>query len=1072
MRASAGSGKTFNLARKYITLLFRKNDIHSYRNILAVTFTNKATDEMKSRILKELYVLSTQPEKSPYLKWFIPDMFAEKDMEGVLEEDIVRELPGKPGVPVTTDSLKQTASDILSALLHDYGAFSVSTIDKFFQQTLKAFSREIGHFSSYQVELDKKSLVKECVDRILDSLTEDDTQLLKWLTDFAIEQIENGDRYQLEQRLVEMAVKLKSDDHRMLVENSGVDESRAYSHDNLMVLRKECNSIIREFSGKVSEKARAILAFLQENALEVSHFYRGFLKILYNYQDVGDREEIAPLEEKFIVRCKDKDSWFSKANSKLLSTFNEDDLLEMLTEFCSIFQEEYKVYGTAILIRKQLYDLGVAADIYKEFDAVLRDRNVLSLDDSNFLLRNIIDGSDAPFVYEKTGVRYENFLLDEFQDTSTVQWDNFYPLLAESEGNGNDNLIVGDVKQSIYRWRGSDWGLLDNIVPASFASSSKLLVLDRNFRSCRNIVGFNNDFFRFAAQYLDSQYSLTPEQVPGGKTLADIYKDVGQIAASGSADEGNVRVLFCSDDQMSHIISSISSLRENGVSYGDIAILVRWNKEGTLIANNLVAEGIPVITDEALMVNSSITVRRLVSLLSYVDNPNDAVNSYLAGAMNVSVPEETHSISDLCEALCRRIRCYDEVVFDREVSYIQTFMDFVIDYESSNGNSLHDFLARWSEVSISVSSPTLSDAVRVMTVHKSKGLDFKHVIIPFSDKIALFKGGPKWCMPELPANYFPESERTPFDVNLTKHCVNTIFEEDLNKEIILQLVDNLNVFYVALTRAVKSMTIISSVPSKKFRDGLGKEGSGVQANSISDVLYEYLHFNSLSAGFEAEEIVSSETSECVGICFVKGKLSDEKYSPEQSSSVSKMDAVYPSYALNPEEGEESVFDTPDRSRLLFSSDALEYFTEQGRRPSTKIKGIVLHQILSKVNVCDDLEMAVNHAVVSGLIDSRDRDPVFSMLSEKLENIASYGWFSADNKDVRNETAIINTDGRIYRPDRITTDSKGTVHVIDYKFGEPDEKYLSQISRYANLLKRMGYENVIPNIWYVMRDEIV
>lgn len=254
MRASAGSGKTFNLARKYITLLFMKEDRYAYRHILAVTFTNKATDEMKSRILKELYVLSTTPEKSGYLKWFIPGMFPESELADVCGDDIVKSLPGKKGQPVTLESLKDSAKEILSNILHDYSAFSVSTIDRFFQQTLKAFSREIGQFASYQVELDKNSLIGESVDRILDSLTEEKPALLRWLTDCAMQQVEKGGKYNLDEKLNRVAMRLKSEEHRTLSEKYGVDEAKMYSYENLDNIKKSCRSVISAFISRFPKR--------------------------------------------------------------------------------------------------------------------------------------------------------------------------------------------------------------------------------------------------------------------------------------------------------------------------------------------------------------------------------------------------------------------------------------------------------------------------------------------------------------------------------------------------------------------------------------------------------------------------------------------------------------------------------------------------------------------------------------------------------------------------------------------------------------------------------------------------
>ena len=460
MKASAGSGKTFNLARKYITLLFRKKERYPYRHILAVTFTNKATDEMKNRILKELYVLSTDPSSSGYLKWFMPEMFSVEQLEGTDPDDFVKELPGQPGIPVTLEGIRECAGEMLCNILHDYSAFSISTIDRFFQQTLKAFSREIGQFSSYQVELDKDSLIAETVDRIFDSLTEDSGNhaLLRWLTDCAIEQVENGGGYDITGSLVKMASRLKSDQHRDLVAGCGIDEIQVCSYENLQKIRGLCRSVMADFIEKTRTRAKAATEAMESCGLVSGDFYRSFPKVLYSYSGM-DGNSTVEAPGTFLSRGRDPELWFSKAVRKT-NMEKSRGLETSFGAFCSLFDDEFKVYNTARIVYDQLYELGLSADINREFDAVLKDNNVLGIDDSNRILKNIIDGSDAPFVYEKTGVRYENFLLDEFQDTSGIQWENFRPLLEESRSKGFESLIVGDVKQSIYRWRGSEWKLL------------------------------------------------------------------------------------------------------------------------------------------------------------------------------------------------------------------------------------------------------------------------------------------------------------------------------------------------------------------------------------------------------------------------------------------------------------------------------------------------------------------------------------------------------------------------------------------------------------------------------------
>ena len=346
LKASAGSGKTYTLAKTYLEMLLESKDRYAYRHILAVTFTNKATAEMKNRILSNL------AEK------------AEKDPK---------------------------ARQMLTDILHDYGAFSVTTIDKFFQQTLKAFSREIGQFADYQIELDRDSLISESMDRILDSLTEDKVELVDWLKASVLDKLETGKKPDIDGKLYETGKLLKSEEHRKLAEEFGIDDAEMFSKQRLDTIKEKCSSVVSDFE----QKAAA-----------------------------------AGMERTPGTKIK-------KPGVKKLGA---DPVL------AELFDEPYRDYCTAYIINELIFSLGLAGEFYKEFDTLLKEKNLMCLDESNTILRDIIAGSDAPFVYEKLGVRFEKFLLDEFQDTSNIQWENFLPLLKESESHSSGSLVVGDVK--------------------------------------------------------------------------------------------------------------------------------------------------------------------------------------------------------------------------------------------------------------------------------------------------------------------------------------------------------------------------------------------------------------------------------------------------------------------------------------------------------------------------------------------------------------------------------------------------------------------------------------------------
>ena len=1056
MKASAGSGKTFNLAMKYITLLFRKADRHAYRHILAVTFTNKATDEMKNRILRELYTLSSAPASSPYLKWFIPGRFSAEELADVCPEDIVRELPDSPGKEITEESLQRYARELLCRILHDYSAFSVSTIDRFFQQTLKAFSREIGQFSSYQVELDREMLVKESVDRLLDSLTEDTPELLSWLTECAMEQVENGERYDIDKRLEDMAGSIKSDAYLEGLEKNGVDEDRMYSHENLRAVRELCNKVVRDFSSRVGKAAGDAIAAISTCGLEFKDFYRSFPAVLTNYAGLDGRK-VVEMPGTFISRAHDSDLWFKKADRQ--ANLGKARGLETCFEaFCNLFGEDFKVYNTALLVRRQLYELGVASDIRKEFDAVLKDRNVLGIDDSNLILKNIIDGSDAPFVYEKTGVRYENFLLDEFQDTSGIQWENFRPLLENSNSQGFDNLIVGDVKQSIYRWRGSRWNLLHESLEKEM-SPCRITVLDRNFRSLRNIVSFNNSFFRFAASMMDDLYG------DGSRTVSGLYSDVEQRVASRSEEEGMVEVSFCEPDcQEKLVVRTVEDLVAGGAGYGDIAVLVRNNSSGAVVAETLISAGIPVITDDSLKVKSSPAVRRMVSLMAHIDNPEDESGSYLAGPLKDADAGGYRSLADLCEALARLLRQDDEEGFDSEATYIQSFVDCVLDYSSRNGNSLHDFLEYWNDTDTDpdISSPGVSDAVRIITVHKSKGLDFNYVIFPFSETVKLYRDSDVWCCPDFGGTALEPAGKSLFDVRLSEKSAFTLFEGDFRKEKMLQYIDNINIFYVAFTRAVKGMHVIAEKPPRSLSDSMDAQVPGISA--MSHILYVYLCREGVRAGFREGRYVS----DTVPVSYRLGEMPAP--SPAKGAEVPvTVKSAYPSFPLNPvTEGMD------ERDRLVFSTGNPDYFSEEGKSglySSGRLRGVVLHKILSGVYTADDLGDAVAEAAASGLIDASEAGDALAFLSSKIADVSSRGWFRPGAR-VLNETSLIDTDGSIYRPDRVILEDGGSVVIIDYKFGAKERQHERQIRKYAEMWSRKGHADVSSYLWYVMDGEIV
>lgn len=924
-KASAGSGKTHTLSKTYLDLLLKADSKTAYRNILAVTFTNKATEEMKERILRDL---AEEGKTNP------------------------------------------RAREILINLLHDYGSFSVSTIDKFFQQALRAFSRELGSSGNYQIELDKASLTKEAMDRVLDDLTEKDKDLLGWFTKQLETALDNGESFHLESSLYEMAE-----------EFGDVNEKFTYDKKKLTELKEKCKEIVDTFHKDVYENALCI---------DTTTWGKTAAKGLAQYAG---------------AQTKYKDS-VKAANATTLAKLAETAGCEAMYALMNPQGRRWKEYRTARMVEKVIFTLGLAEEFYSKLAIIEEEKGVISLDESTSLLRDIIDGSDAPFIYEKLGVRFNHFLLDEFQDTSVVQWENFKPLLANSVSEGYSNIIVGDVKQSIYRWRNSDWNLLDKEIEENFEGKVKVITLKENWRSTQSIVNFNNEFFTFAADNLG---------------LSKIYADVKQEVKVEDSQEGCVTVDFC-EDELEMIDAYIEQAVAAGAKMSDMAILLRTNGEGKKVAEYLLSKGYSVISDDSLDLKSSLIIRKIVSYLHSLCNNSDSLNTYLSESLEIDSEREYHSLLDLVDGVIKDLSETHPDEIKGQTLFIQSFMDDILEWTSIHGNDLRQYLKHWEESKIAISSPNDPNAIRITTVHKSKGLAFPIVIFPFAEKVGLFKEDTLWCHLDSDAE-MGESFNSIFPVVLGKSSGDSFFSESLKNEMEMQRIDNLNIFYVCLTRARKEMHIIAKNPPKSLIDGKSSP------NDLSQLLYLYCEQNGYTFG---------------------SPYRWNEASKKEDSEIEEFDAEYETYGMNPE---------ACSRRFVASSDAWDYFSEEGIGQSKRLRGIEQHALLSRIRTSDDAPEVLRS------IEPQTRELLLERISAHSE------WFSPELKTL-NEVAIIDSFGNTNRPDRVLVDEEGRVTVIDFKFGEEDEKYSGQVRRYMRLFREMGYGEVSGYIWYVPIDKII
>ena len=530
-RASAGAGKTHKLTGEYLTLLFTGPG--AFRRILAVTFTNKATDEMKTRIVDELYNLASG-RKSDYVELL------------------------KSAYSLTEIQVRKQAAQILINILHDYSAFNISTIDRFFQQTMRVFTREIGLQGGYGIEMDQELVLTTAIDNLLSDLEKPESKdLLGWLLRFAEDKIESGGEWNLRKDIMALSREVFKESYKAFSEAVGRDiEDKKALED----YKNELYGIIRSVEATAKELGERGLAILNKYGLKVTDFKGGSRSPLTLLDRLVQGEMKEP-SATFIGLADNLDGCFTKTVSlgtrQIIGCAFEDGLNDCIKGIISLFGN-LTAYNTAREIVRYYYTLGILTDVSRQIAAYREEKNVMLIADTTELLSKVIEGSDAPFIYEKTGTHVDHYMIDEFQDTSGMQWNNFRPLIEESLAHSRDNLIVGDVKQSIYRFRNSDWKLLDGQVQADF--SPEVVheeTLKDNWRSCRNIVEFNNALFTTLPGVLQAVYnealsvsSLSEEQRAAffTKIMSAYDKSFQQVPPPFMQKDGHVRIEFLSGD--------------------------------------------------------------------------------------------------------------------------------------------------------------------------------------------------------------------------------------------------------------------------------------------------------------------------------------------------------------------------------------------------------------------------------------------------------------------------------------------------------------------------------------------
>jgi len=1065
-RASAGSGKTYRLTQDYIHLLFDPHMERAHRRILAVTFTNKATDEMKTRILKELHALS-QGESSDY-------------REGLMSKFRMDE-----------ETVNKKAKHILTTILHDYSSFSISTIDRFFQQVIRSFARDIGVHGGYNLELDNSSTLEQSVDNLFIDLSKDENkQLLQWLTAYAEERIEQSENWNMRGNIMELGKEIFKESYQHKAEDTN---RKLHEREFLTNYRKSLRDIKTGFEAKVKQTATIGLNLMAKNGLTHEDFsYKTtttFEKLLKGKLEISSR---------FISFADEVSNCYTKSKPQDIKTAIESayqgGLQKCFLQLVELFQTDIVIYNSAIMVLKHINTLGILSDLAVQIKKLTDEQNTMLISDSNMLLNKIIDNSDTPFVYEKTGIHIDHFMIDEFQDTSVLQWQNFHPLLSNSLSSGKFNLVVGDVKQSIYRWRNSDWKLLDEKVLTDFRPEQLHEEnLETNWRSDRNIVDFNNSFFRRAAQLLQTKLNENLKAVlpvyPGLEALTykieHAYANIHQ-QTSPKAAIGRVKVCFIDREEnedgwktesLNRLPGILEDLQDRGYRPADIALLVRTNSEEQDVIHKLlnykttseakIGYCYDIMGNEGLLIGAAASVRFVLGILQLFVNPTDSIQQtivnyeYSRGKQNKSENEALNACflqpvshenvfssiftneenavlkevihSSLYDMVEQIISLFGVGEWHNEAVFIQAFQDVVFRYTTGKTADLNSFLTWWGKNGLKqcISTPDNQSAMRIMTVHKSKGLDFKVVILPFCDwDLDSRMRNILWCEPTVA----PFNELPLLPIEYGSKLGQSVFAENYFDEQMHLFIDSLNVAYVAFTRAKNELICMCPAPKKEV-ESLDK------INSISSLLTAC--FNVQTPGLDHEIISLSNSFNVETKQFELGEPTRAIYHDKPTTDINEKVTVYPSVSSS------------DRLRIRHQS--LDYLLENQQLTDSRLNyGIIMHDILRQITTKTDQPKAILDMVLSGRISVEESKIVEQEIQLFWDLPETENWFASDVR-VLNETTILIPSGEQYRPDRIVIRDKEAT-VVDYKFGDKESnKYRQQVKRYMDLISEMGYQ---------------
>lgn len=1048
--SSAGSGKTYTLVKEYIRLaLITKYD---FRRILAITFTNKAANEMKSRVMEYLRCLS-EPQKYPEstaVKYLMPELVSEMNIS---EDEICKE-----------------AGNVLKIILHNYVDFAISTIDSFVYRIVKTFSFDINLPLDFEVETDTDRLIEQSIDLLI-SEAGVNRELTRWIVRYVESRADEENSWHIERELANYSNILLDDESQEYV-----GRLKSVSLEHFEELNNKIQKDIKVFENNLARIGGEAVKLLEQHAISFKSFFYNNRSPLKYFERFMKREFHKGIPaSKGLTDLVNREDWSAKnapANDKSKIAELRPVWLRLYNEIEKAIDRGHTRYEFYKLLAKNIYQMALLSEIERIMIDFKSKNRIVLISEFNKKIADIVLNEPVPFIYERIGEKYRHFLIDEFQDTSVLQWQNLLPLIDNSLSMGNFNMIVGDGKQSIYRWRNGDVEqfaklpaihkpgknpynaerevtLRNNFIPRK---------LDNNFRSAPALIDFNNEFFRIIKQ-------LIPDM------LGNIYSDHMQNIPEGKTG-GFVSLEFFNKEQNDDdfgdfnchkALEYINESRKAGYALKDIAVLCRKRDQTSEIARYLIENKIDVISSESLLLKNSYDVQFIIHFMQYLyaptnilfvaivrylffrgilkgDSFSDLILSYLPGKQKSEFdPDLLYKLFDdfgigISKSRLYKLPPYDLVeetirIFKLNKGvdpFLHFFLDAVLNFTIRRQRGILEFFEWWETESekLSIVIPEGIDAVQIMTIHKAKGLEFPIVIYPYAnEKKSLTK---KMLWIDLQDNH-----DVPIDIALVKYfsgMVDAGLEEPYTEEDHKSFLDLVNLLYVVMTRASERLYIISEWPKSKPND----------YNNSSKLFYYFLE----QTGKINPEIFT----------YHYGQKTDKIVREKAEIDIN---CSFLSYVSN-----------DWRDRVLLSTmapDSWDVLNPERNRQW----GNLVHTVLSRIKVSDDLEPVLEEMLLQGVLSAEERAEIKPLIETMFGSEKVISLFSSDN-NIKAEAEIILPDGKSYRPDRLILNKDKTI-VVDYKTGRFDDKHIAQIKKYAELLQQMGYTNIKRYLLYVDQE---